>query len=154
MMRLLSDLLAMTANAPISRKLSKIPPCWLMLLGLIVMGTSVAQPSSTSSNPQPYLGGYGPTDPPRMSTNPNPETGNNQLSESIAVPFLSFLIIEPDPVMKNAIPTHIEKLIKERKYPDAIKAIDAALVKTPRNVQLRLPSNFRNYQSPITISPH
>jgi tetratricopeptide (TPR) repeat protein len=47
------------------------------------------------------------------------------------------LIIEPDPVIKNAIPTHIEKLTKERKFADAIKAIDAALVKSPRNVQLR-----------------
>jgi tetratricopeptide (TPR) repeat protein len=47
------------------------------------------------------------------------------------------LIIEPDPVIKNAIPTHIEKLTKERKFTDAIKAIDAALVKYPRNVQLR-----------------
>ncbi len=137
MMRLLSDLLAMTSKHPDSFRLTKIMRFWLMALGFMVIGSSGAQPAPTSSNPQPYLGGYGPTDPPRMSANPNPETTNNQLAESIAVPFLSFLIIEPDPVMKNAIPTHIEKLIKERKYPDAIKAIDAALVKTPRNVQLR-----------------
>jgi len=72
-----------------------------------------------------------------MSANQNPETSANQLAETISVPFLSFLIIEPDPVIKNAIPTHIEKLTKERKFADAIKAIDAALAKSPRNVQLR-----------------
>jgi Tetratricopeptide repeat len=138
MPRLLSDLLAMTAQHPKHSSIAWISRFLGVSLCAIVVGCSTTPPPTTSGNaPAPYLGGYGPTDPPRMSTNPNPETGNNQLSESIAVPFLSFLIIEPDPVMKNAIPTHIEKLIKERKYPDAIKAIDAALVKTPRNVQLR-----------------
>jgi len=146
MTRHLSDLPVMTAHRP-----STTLPVRLLLLSIFVLlgactttppapvaggaSGSVVAPGAASS-PQPYLGGYGPTDPPRMSTNPNNEM-NNQLSESVAVPFLSFLIIEPDPVMKNAIPTHIEKLIKERKYPDAIQAIDAALVKTPRNVQLR-----------------
>lgn len=90
-----------------------------------------------SAPAQPYLGGYGPNDPPRMTANQNPEVSNNQLSESISVPFLSFLIIEPDPVVKNAVPTQIEKLIKERKFTEAIKAIDATLIKSPRNVQLR-----------------
>ena len=114
----------------------------ISILGL--SGCSTTPPSTNQTPmatpgvaPQPYLGGYGPTDPPRMSSNQNPGISNTQLSESIAVPFLSFLIIEPDPVVKNAIPTHIEKLIKERKFADAIKAIDATLVKSPRNVQLR-----------------
>lgn len=138
MTRHFSDLLAMTPNYLSSTGLMWIVRFWLLALGFALIGSSAAQPTATpGSSPQPYLGGYGPTDPPRMSVNPNAETSNNQLSESIAVPFLSFLIIEPDPVMKNAIPTHIEKLIKERKYPEAIKAIDAALIKTPRNVQLR-----------------
>ena len=138
MMCLLSDLLAMTAQHPNHSSIAWISRFLGVSFCALVVGCSTTPPPTTSGNaPAPYLGGYGPTDPPRMSTNPNPEIGNNQLSESIAVPFLSFLIIEPDPVMKNAIPTHIEKLIKERKYPDAIKAIDAALVKTPRNVQLR-----------------
>jgi hypothetical protein len=120
-------------------------PTWTvrLLLGISVLSvvacssTPSVAPATTGVPPQPYLGGYGPTDPPRMSVNQNPETSNTQLAETISVPFLSFLIIEPDPVVKNAIPTHIEKLIKERKFADAIKAIDAALVKSPRNVQLR-----------------
>ena len=107
-------------------------------LSLLACSTSPSvPPAATGVPPQPYLGGYGPTDPPRMSANQNPETSANQLAETISVPFLSFLIIEPDPVIKNAIPTHIEKLTKERKFADAIKAIDAALAKSPRNVQLR-----------------
>ena len=115
----------------------------LLLLGISVLSavacssTPSVAPAVTGEPPQPYLGGYGPTDPPRMSVNQNPATSNTQLAETISVPFLSFLIIEPDPVIKNAIPTHIEKLTKERKFADAIKAIDAALVKSPRNVQLR-----------------
>ena len=114
-----------------------------LLLGISVLSavacssTPSVAPAVTGAPPQPYLGGYGPTDPPRMSVNQNPATSNTQLAETISVPFLSFLIIEPDPVIKNAIPTHIEKLTKERKFADAIKAIDAALVKSPRNVQLR-----------------
>ena len=114
-----------------------------LLLGISVLSavacssTPSVAPAVTNAPPQPYLGGYGPTDPPRMSVNQNPATSNTQLAETISVPFLSFLIIEPDPVIKNAIPTHIEKLTKESKFADAIKAIDAALVKSPRNVQLR-----------------
>ena len=114
-----------------------------LLLGISVLSavacssTPSVAPATTGAPPQPYLGGYGPTDPPRMSVNQNPATSNTQLAETISVPFLSFLIIEPDPVIKNAIPTHIEKLTKERKFADAIKAIDTVLVKSPRNVQLR-----------------
>ena len=114
-----------------------------LLLGISVLSavacssTPSVAPAVTGAPPQPYLGGYGPTDPPRMSVNQNPATSNTQLAETISVPFLSFLIIEPDPVIKNAIPTHIEKLTKERKFTDAIKAIDTVLVKSPRNVQLR-----------------
>ena len=108
-----------------------------MLSAVACSSTPSVAPATTGAPPQPYLGGYGPTDPPRMSVNQNPATSNTQLAETISVPFLSFLIIEPDPVIKNAIPTHIEKLTKERKFADAIKAIDTVLVKSPRKVQLR-----------------
>ena len=108
-----------------------------MLSAVACSSTPSVAPATTGAPPQPYLGGYSPTDPPRMSVNQNPATSNTQLAETISVPFLSFLIIEPDPVIKNAIPTHIEKLTKERKFTDAIKAIDTVLVKSPRNVQLR-----------------
>ena len=87
--------------------------------------------------PQPYLGGYSPTDPPRLSADMGYDPLNPELSETVGVPFLSFLIIEPDPITKNAVPSDVEKLIKARKYQDAVSQINADLKKTPRNVQLR-----------------
>jgi tetratricopeptide (TPR) repeat protein len=86
---------------------------------------------------QAYLGSYTPGDPPRLSNNEPYDPLNPQLSETVGVPFLSFLIIEPDPVTKNAVPSDVERLVKARKYPEAIDLINAQLKKTPRNVQLR-----------------
>ena len=86
---------------------------------------------------QPYLGGYSPTDPPRLSADMGYDPLNPELSETVGVPFLSFLIIEPDPITKNAVPSSVEKLIKARKYEDAVTQINVELKKTPRNVQLR-----------------
>ncbi len=85
----------------------------------------------------PYLGGYSPNDPPRISPDTPYNALNPELSETVALPFLSFLIIEPDPVTKNAVPSDIEKLVKARQFPEAIKLIDAYLKKSPKNVQLR-----------------
>jgi tetratricopeptide (TPR) repeat protein len=85
----------------------------------------------------PYLGGYSPNDPPRASADIPYNPINPELSETVALPLLSFLIIEPDPVTKNAVPSDIEKLVKARQFPDAIKLIDERLKKTPKNVQLR-----------------
>ncbi len=97
-----------------------------------------APTAATAGSPAPYLGSYGPNDPPRLAGN---DAGYNQfnseLSDSVAVPFLSFLIIEPDPVTKNGVPSDIEKLVKAKKYPDAIDLINQRLKKTPGNVQLR-----------------
>ena len=86
---------------------------------------------------QPYLGGYSPTDPPRLSADIGYDPLNPELSETVGVPFLSFLIIEPDPITKNAVPSQVEKLIKARKFEDAVTQINTDLKKTPRNVQLR-----------------
>ena len=100
---------------------------------------NTANTASPSNNPPtPYVGSYGAIDPQRLSGN---NTGYDQfnpgLSDSVAVPFLSFLIIEPDPVTKNAVPSDVEKLVKAKKYPEAIELINGHLKKTPRNVQLR-----------------
>ncbi len=92
---------------------------------------------SPETRNQAYLGSYGPNDPPRLSANEPYDPLNPELSETVGIPFLSFLIIEPDPVTKNGVPSDIEKLVKARKYPEAVDAINAQLKKTPRNVQLR-----------------
>ena len=86
---------------------------------------------------QPYLGGYSPIDPPRLSADMGYDPLNPELSETVGVPFLSFLIIEPDPITKNAVPSDVEKLIRARRYQDAITQINTDLKKTPGNVQLR-----------------
>lgn len=93
--------------------------------------------ASPQAKTQAYLGGYGPIDPPRLTTDSPYDPLNPELSETVGVPFLSFLIIEPDPVTKNAVPSDVEKFVKARKYQDAIDLIDAKLKKTPKNVQLR-----------------
>ena len=85
----------------------------------------------------PFLGGFGPNEPPRLSPNAGFDPLPPELSETVALPFLSFLIIEPDPIIRNGVPTEIEKLVKANKYPEAIKRIDELLLKNPRNVQLR-----------------
>lgn len=93
--------------------------------------------TSPQAKTQAYLGSYGPTDPPRLTTDSPYDPLNPELSETVGVPFLSFLIIEPDPVTKNAVPSDVEKLVKARKYQDAIELINTRLKKTPQNVQLR-----------------
>ena len=92
---------------------------------------------SPEASTQPYLGGYSPTDPPRLSADTGYDPLSPELSETVGVPFLSFLIIEPDPITKNAVPSDVEKLIKARKYQAAVDLINVDLKKTPRNVQLR-----------------
>jgi tetratricopeptide (TPR) repeat protein len=101
------------------------------------LNTPCACPGQQTT-PQPYLGSYSPGEPPRLATNASGyDQFNQDLSDSVAVPFLSFLIIEPDPVTKNGVPSDIEKLVKAKKYPEAIESIDKQLKKTPGNVQLR-----------------
>jgi len=92
---------------------------------------------SPEASTQPYLGGYSPTDPPRLSADTGYDPLSPELSETVGVPFLSFLIIEPDPITKNAVPSDVEKFIKARKYQAAVDLINVDLKKTPRNVQLR-----------------
>jgi tetratricopeptide (TPR) repeat protein len=145
----------MSHNAPTPRPaFNKVPALAFAILAFLVVITGCSTPAqqradaeiqafnaqelkSGQSAPQPYLGGYSPTDPPRLSADMGYDPLNPELSETVGVPFLSFLIIEPDPITKNAVPSDVEKLIKARKYQDAVGQINADLKKTPRNVQLR-----------------
>ena len=87
--------------------------------------------------PAPYVGSYGPNDPLRLVEGSGYDQFNPGLSDSVAVPFLSFLIIEPDPVSKNGVPADVLKLVKAKQYSEALTSIDSHLKKTPGNVQLR-----------------
>lgn len=86
---------------------------------------------------EPYLGGYSPSEPPRLSADSGYDPLNPELSDTVAIPFLSFLIIEPDPIAKNAVPTDVERLIKARQYQDAVNLINTKIKANPRNVQIR-----------------
>lgn len=103
-----------------------------------IKALNAATAGSAPATQAPYLGSYGPNDPPRLAgSDAGYDQFNAELSDSVAVPFLSFLIIEPDPVTKNGVPSDVEKLVKAKKYPDAIDLINQLLKKTPSNVQLR-----------------
>lgn len=107
---------------------------------IIAMNTARSEnPRSENAQTQaPYLGTGGADQPPNLSTSNNSyDQFNPGLSDSVAVPFLSFLIIEPDPVTKNAVPSDVEKLIKAKQYEQAQALIDTNLKKNPANVQLR-----------------
>lgn len=95
------------------------------------------QMKSPQAATQPYLGGYSPIDPPRLSADTGYDPLNPELSDTVAVPFFSFLIIEPDPIPKNAVPPDVEKLVKARQYQDAVNLINTQLKTNPRNVQIR-----------------
>jgi tetratricopeptide (TPR) repeat protein len=59
-----------------------------------------------------------------------------QMQPSLATPFIVLQKV-PEPKNKNAIPEVIYKLISDKKFPEAIEAIDKELKVNPRNVQLR-----------------
>ena len=98
---------------------------------------SLRQLGTQELDAKPYLGGYSPTEPPRLSADAGYDPLTPELSDTVAVPFLSFLIIEPDPITKNAVPPDVERLIKARKYQDAINLIGTQIQINPKNVQLR-----------------
>jgi len=102
-----------------------------------IQAANAQEIKSSTGAPQAYLGGYNPNDPPRLSADTGYDALDPELSETVALPFLSFLIIEPEPITKNAVPSDVEKLVKARKFEDAVTLINSHLKKTPRNVQLR-----------------
>jgi tetratricopeptide (TPR) repeat protein len=116
-----------------------------LLVGCSTPGQQLADAEIKAVNSQelkcgpnsPYLGASNAGDPPKLTNDIPYDPTNPQLSETVALPFLSFLIIEPDPVTKNAVPADVEKLVKAGMYPEAIDLINTRLKKTPQNVQLR-----------------
>lgn len=59
-----------------------------------------------------------------------------QMTPSLATPFIVLQTI-PEPKNKNAIPKEIYKLIGDKKFSEALAAIDKELTANPKNVQLR-----------------
>jgi tetratricopeptide (TPR) repeat protein len=102
-----------------------------------IMALNAQEMKSPQAATQPYLGGYSPVEPPRLSADSGYDPLNPELSDTVAIPFLSFLIIEPDPIPKNAVPPDVEKLVKARQYQEAVNLINLQLKTNQRNVQIR-----------------
>jgi len=115
---LINKLASMVLFFPIQRFLSAV-----VVAGIVFLGACSTPPSA------PIVSSY------------NPAAGFDPLAapiaNSIAVPYLSFLIIEPDALAKDGIPPQIEKLVRAKQFKEAVDQIDLTLIKSPRNVQLR-----------------
>ena len=74
-------------------------------------------------------------DPSPFEDNPS-AVQSAQMQPSLATPFIVLQRV-PEPKNKNAIPEAIYKLISDKKFPEAMAAIDKELASNPRNVQLR-----------------
>lgn len=118
----------------------------LMMTTLVVGCSSPAQQRTVTeidtlnkldAKSEPYLGGYNPSEPPRLSADSGYDPLNPEISDTVAIPFLSFLIIQPDPITKNSVPPDVERLIKARQYKDAVSLINKQITSNPRNVQIR-----------------
>ena len=141
--------MSVTFSAPRPNLLMPVLGAWFLLLltgcttpaqertQAEMYALNAQQMRSPQAATQPYLGGYSPIDPPRLSADSGYDPLNPELSDTVAVPFFSFLIIEPDPIPKNAVPPDVERLVKARQYQDAVNLINTQLKTNPRNVQIR-----------------
>lgn len=75
------------------------------------------------------------SDPSPFEFSPN-AVQSAQMQPSLATPFIVLKKV-PEPKNKNAIPERVYKLISDKKFPEAITAIEEELKVNPRNVQLR-----------------
>ncbi|QWD79134.1 tetratricopeptide repeat protein [Polynucleobacter sp. MWH-Spelu-300-X4] len=93
--------------------------------------------TSTGSNiSRPTKSGLAAQSDPSPFENNGNAVQSAQMQPSLASPFIVLQKV-PEPKNKNAIPQDIYKLIGDKKYPEAITAIDKELASNPRNVQLR-----------------
>lgn len=111
----------------------------LLSVGFTTHTLSLAQNSAkSSSNPGPaYLGVNASNDEPSPYTPNNTGVQSAQLTPSLSTPFVNLIAPAENNASKNAVPANISKLLKEKKYPEALEATDAAIKNNPRNIQLR-----------------
>lgn len=114
----------------------------ILLSGGILAFSSVAHAqlmgpnTSNNGNTGPaYLGANAPNDEQSPFTPNNTGVQSAQLTPSLSTPFV--LLPTPESTTpKNAVPVQVGKLLKEKKYKEALVEIDAEIKKNPRNVQL------------------
>lgn len=110
-----------------------IPIC--VTFSAAVMAQSAASNSSNSS--PAYLGVNASNDEQSPYTPNNTGVQSAQLTPSLSTPFVNLISPTETNASKNAVPANISKLLKEKKYPEALSAIDAAIKNNPKNIQLR-----------------
>ena len=110
-----------------------LPSLAIAQINLTNSGNDTAQPK-----PPLTLGGDASNDEPSAYSPNNSGVQSAATVPSLANPFFSNLINPPDDTsLKNGVPVSIIKLLKAKKNTEALKEIDAALEKNPKNVQLR-----------------
>jgi tetratricopeptide (TPR) repeat protein len=83
-----------------------------------------------------YLGANAPNDEQSPFTPNSTGVQSAQLTPSLSTPFVLLPTPETTTTPKNAVPIQVSKLLKEKKYKEALVEIDANIKKNPRNVQL------------------
>ena len=110
-----------------------LPSLAIAQINLTNSGNDTAQPK-----PPLTLGGDASNDEPSAYSPNNSGVQSAATVPSLANPFFANLINPPeDTSLKNGVPVSIIKLLKAKKNTEALKEIDAALEKNPKNVQLR-----------------
>ena len=82
------------------------------------------------------LGLYSPLGTSTSMTSNNTGLQTTQNTPTLATPFIALQNATTDTGSKNGVPNSIAKLVKEKKWDEALKAIDVEVKKNPRNVQL------------------
>jgi hypothetical protein len=82
------------------------------------------------------LGVYSPLGTSTSMTSNNTGLQTTQNTPTLATPFIALQNAPTDTSPKNGIPANIARLMKDKKWDDALKAIDVESKKSPRNVQI------------------
>jgi len=94
--------------------------------------------STTQSNSGPTFLGVNSLNDQSTSFMPStPGVEASQMAPSLSSPLIGWVTPPESNATRNAIPAKVNKLLKEKKYTDALVEIDAQLKINPKNVQLR-----------------
>lgn len=116
------------------KTLGKIAQASMLSLACLYSVSSLSQtPAGSQKSNRESIAAK--ADPSPFELAPN-AVQSAQMQPSLATPFIVLKKV-PEPKNKNAIPEDIYKLISDKKYSEAITAIEAELKVNPRNVQLR-----------------
>ncbi len=82
------------------------------------------------------LGVYSPLGTSTSMTSNNTGLQTTQNTPTLATPFVALQNAPTDTSSKNGVPANITRLIKDKKWDEALKVIDVESKKSPRNIQI------------------